>query len=64
MTLKFIGHPSQGLPGIPARDLDDAEVRALPYTQKQLEASGLYEKVADDSKAKKSEAAASNEESK
>jgi hypothetical protein len=61
MSLKFIGQPSQGIGGIPARDLTDAEVRSLPFTQTELIASGLYEK-ADEPKTKKAEADASNDE--
>jgi hypothetical protein len=41
--LKFVGHVSQAIPGVPARDLDDADIRALPYTKPQLIRSGLYE---------------------
>lgn len=61
MTLRFVGKPSQGIGGVPARDLTDAEVRALPYTQRELEASGLYEKVPDAPKPKADEADASKE---
>jgi len=39
--LKYVGNG--WLPGVPARDLSDAEVKL--YGEKRLIASGLYEKV-------------------
>jgi|HigsolmetaAR202D_1030399.scaffolds.fasta_scaffold00010_65 hypothetical protein len=34
------------LPDVPARDLSAKDIRATPYTQKQLLDSGVYERVA------------------
>jgi hypothetical protein len=44
IVLRWLGKGA--LPDVPARDLNIADLRAVPYTQKQLLDSGVYERVA------------------
>lgn len=44
MLLRYIGNGSW-LPGVPARDLSDQDVKSGPLSEAELVASGLYEKV-------------------
>lgn len=52
IKLKYTGGGYGGfLPGVPARDLEDGEVKE--YGEKELLASGLYEPIGKESKATK-----------
>lgn len=42
--LKYIGDGS-ALPGLPARDVSEAEILASGYTLKEILASGLYQSI-------------------
>jgi len=51
MTLKYTGGGYGGsLHGIPARDLTDDELAALPMTDQELVKSGLYQRAKSEDK--------------